>query len=241
LARLRTIVDTLRVAVQVWNHEGRLDYSNAAAAFLFGDDLTLLSGQPSSRQLTFPDDSSCLGTTSPVWQVLHSGVALTDQVMRLEHASQPERWLRVHAYPLHEAGRLSGVLTSSADVTSLIEKARHLEWLAHNDTLTGLPNRVLLADRLQVAMAHSQRTATPMAVCLLDLDGFKQVNDSHGHKVGDTLLQEVAQRLLAIVRGDDTVARLGGDEFALLLVELKSLSECELVLRRILQDRKSVV
>lgn len=237
LARLRTIVSTLHVAVQMWDIEGRLSYGNAAANTLFGGELTVLSGQPCGLRLLLSNDSPCLGMASPVWRVLASGQALTDQIMRLDGDGLPARWLRVHAYPLREGagGELGGVLTTSAEITSLIERAQHLEWLAHNDALTRLPNRILLADRMQVAMAHSQRTGTPLAVCLLDLDGFKQVNDSYGHKVGDTLLQEVAQRLLTIVRGDDSVARLGGDEFALLLVELKSLGECELVLRRILQ------
>ncbi|PJI98079.1 diguanylate cyclase/phosphodiesterase [Acidovorax sp. 69] len=90
-------------------------------------------------------------------------------------------------------------------------------WLAHYDTLTGLPNRALLAERAQQAIQVAQDGHTPLAVIFLDLDHFKHVNDSLGHRVGDTLLVEIAKRLRAVVRDKDTVARLGGDEFVLLL------------------------
>jgi len=90
-------------------------------------------------------------------------------------------------------------------------------WLAHYDALTGLPNRTLLAERSQQAIRLAQENGTPLAVMFLDLDHFKHVNDSLGHRVGDDLLVEIGKRLRAIVRERDTVARLGGDEFVLLL------------------------
>ena len=112
--------------------------------------------------------------------------------------------LRVHnlleVRLLHEAAR---------------KQARMLEELALNDPLTGLANRRLLTDRLAMALVHARRNNSAMAVVYLDLDGFKQINDTLGHGVGDILLKMVAERLLATVRAEDTVARLGGDEFAL--------------------------
>ena len=90
-------------------------------------------------------------------------------------------------------------------------------WLAHYDALTGLPNRTLLAERAQEAIRVAQEGNTPLALIFLDLDHFKHVNDSLGHRVGDTLLVEIAKRLRAVVRDKDTVSRLGGDEFILLL------------------------
>jgi two-component system, cell cycle response regulator len=95
-----------------------------------------------------------------------------------------------------------------------------LESLALHDGLTGLPNRRLLMDRLSLAIAHARRNKRTMAVMYLDLDGFKQVNDTFGHAAGDTLLIMVAARLVAAVRQEDTVARLGGDEFVIALSEL---------------------
>jgi diguanylate cyclase (GGDEF)-like protein/PAS domain S-box-containing protein len=90
-------------------------------------------------------------------------------------------------------------------------------WLAHYDALTGLPNRTLLAERAQQAIRVAQESGTPLALIFLDLDHFKHVNDSLGHRVGDALLVEIAKRLRAVVRDKDTVSRLGGDEFILLL------------------------
>jgi len=95
-----------------------------------------------------------------------------------------------------------------------------LESLALHDTLTGLPNRRLLMDRLSLAIAHASRHSGTMAVLYLDLDGFKQVNDTFGHDVGDALLCMVAGRLVGTVRKMDTVARMGGDEFVIVLAEL---------------------
>jgi diguanylate cyclase (GGDEF)-like protein len=107
------------------------------------------------------------------------------------------------------------------EVRLLHEAARNhgkmLESLALNDPLTGLANRRLLADRMSMALVHAHRNKSAMAVVYLDLDGFKQINDTLGHGVGDVLLKMVAERLVAMVREEDTVARLGGDEFILSL------------------------
>ena len=107
------------------------------------------------------------------------------------------------------------------EVRLLHEAARNhgkmLEALALNDPLTGLANRRLLTDRMEIALIHARRNSSAMAVIFLDLDGFKQINDTLGHGVGDVLLQMVAERLLATVREEDTVARLGGDEFIIAL------------------------
>ncbi|MHB1145775.1 MAG: response regulator [Thiobacillus sp.] len=101
----------------------------------------------------------------------------------------------------------------------LEQYSRALESLALHDALTGLPNRRLLFDRLALAIAHARRNKSTMAVMVLDLDGFKQINDTLGHDAGDTLLRMVADRLVAAVRQEDTVARLGGDEFVIALWE----------------------
>ena len=121
------------------------------------------------------------------------------------------------------------------DITSMKEHQRQLEHIAHYDALTNLPNRILLADRLQQAMAQCLRRKHFLAVVFLDLDGFKAVNDIHGHQVGDDLLITVSQRMKAELREGDTLARIGGDEFVAVLVDLEQPQECELILDRILQ------
>jgi len=121
-----------------------------------------------------------------------------------------------------------------SDVTRLREHAERLEQMAYHDALTKLPNRVLLADRLQQALVQGRRSGRLLAVCYLDLDHFKPVNDTYGHEAGDRLLVELAGRLTGVLRGGDTVARLGGDEFVVLLPGLQSISECELLVDRLL-------
>lgn len=121
------------------------------------------------------------------------------------------------------------------DITSMKEHQHQLEHIAHYDALTHLPNRILLADRLQQAIAQSVRRNLSLAVVFLDLDGFKAVNDTHGHQVGDELLITVSQRMKTALREGDTLARIGGDEFLAVLVDLERSQDCEPVLDRMLQ------
>ncbi|MGE5490760.1 MAG: putative bifunctional diguanylate cyclase/phosphodiesterase, partial [Actinomycetota bacterium] len=113
------------------------------------------------------------------------------------------------------------------------EHQKRLEYLAHYDPLTRLPNRVLLADRIQRALHQAQRTGEVVAVAYLDLDGFKPINDTLGHASGDLLLIEVAKRLRTCVRMSDTVARLGGDEFVL-IIKAQDFGDCEAATLRVL-------
>ena len=106
--------------------------------------------------------------------------------------------------------------------------------LAYYDPLTNLPNRRLLLDRILQSLSHADRQQTWVAVCYLDLDGFKPINDAYGHEAGDHALLEVARRLQHAARSNDTVARIGGDEFVLLLVDLKAREEFEPILTRVL-------
>ena len=112
------------------------------------------------------------------------------------------------------------------------QRIRHM---AHHDELTGLPNRALLNDRLAQALGQAGRTGRPLALLFLDLDGFKYINDSLGHQVGDRLLRTVAARLQGIVRSGDTVARLGGDEFVVMLVDLEQAGDAAAVAHTIVQ------
>jgi diguanylate cyclase (GGDEF)-like protein/PAS domain S-box-containing protein len=114
--------------------------------------------------------------------------------------------------------------------------ARRLEFLAHHDTLTGLPNRAMFADRAREAVAHARRHGKTAALLFLDLDNFKQVNDSLGHDVGDSLLKIIASRLRASVRGEDFIARIGGDEFCVLLQNIAEPREAAAVAQKLLHE-----
>ncbi len=122
----------------------------------------------------------------------------------------------------------------SSDISVIKAQQAELELMALHDALTGLPNRALLNDRLSMALADARRSGGKMAVCFIDLDDFKPVNDTHGHETGDQLLKEVAHRLTSTLRATDTVARLGGDEFILILSELDSEQEFVKTLTRIM-------
>ncbi len=134
----------------------------------------------------------------------------------------------------HRNGEIANFVAIFSDITLIKQHQQRLEHLAHFDALTQLPNRMLLGDRLQLAMAQAERSGKLLAVGYLDLDNFKPINDRWGHSVGDYLLIEAAQRLKACVRGGDTVARLGGDEFVLLIGGLDSQHECEQALSRVI-------
>jgi diguanylate cyclase (GGDEF)-like protein/PAS domain S-box-containing protein len=136
---------------------------------------------------------------------------------------------------LDHDGSIRGIVALAVDATERVEHQRQLEHIAHYDTLTGVPNRVLLVDRLAQALARAKRDRRLMAVCYVDLDGFKQINDSFGHDAGDRVLVEVTRRIKEAVREDDTVARLGGDEFVVLLVGLEQAEECAGTLHRLLE------
>jgi diguanylate cyclase (GGDEF)-like protein/PAS domain S-box-containing protein len=133
-----------------------------------------------------------------------------------------------------EGGIVQRYVALFSDITQLKEHERKLEHIAHYDVLTGLPNRVLLADRLRQGMAQSHRQKRLLAVAYLDLDGFKAVNDRYGHEAGDQLLAALAHTMKQTLREGDTLARLGGDEFVAVLLDLADIAASDLVLDRML-------
>ncbi len=133
-----------------------------------------------------------------------------------------------------EQGRLQHYVGAFTDISPIKRHEADLDRIAHYDTLTSVPNRRLFGDRLEQAIARARRHAMSLAVCYLDLDGFKPINDQFGHEGGDLMLVEIARRLEALSRADDTVARLGGDEFVLLWNDIKSESDCTGALERVL-------
>jgi diguanylate cyclase (GGDEF)-like protein/PAS domain S-box-containing protein len=135
---------------------------------------------------------------------------------------------------LDEQGSTEATVCISRDVTDRTRAEEEASHSAHHDLLTGLPNRRLLLDRLSQETKHAKRSHLPLAVLYMDLDGFKDINDSMGHEAGDRLLVEVARRLTECVREDDTVARLGGDEFTLILSGAKHRRDVELVAHSII-------
>jgi diguanylate cyclase (GGDEF)-like protein len=138
--------------------------------------------------------------------------------------------------PIHDGeGRPAGAVIVFRDVSAARALALQVSHAAEHDFLTGLPNRMLLNDRINQAIALAPRHTKKVAALFLDLDGFKHINDSLGHPVGDTLLQSIAKRLVDCVRASDTVSRQGGDEFVVLLSEVAQPEDAAITARRMLQ------
>lgn len=139
------------------------------------------------------------------------------------------------AAPIHDhAGNVIGGVVVFHDVSETRALALKMAHLAHHDTLTGLPNRALLTSRMEFAVTVAARRHQRAALLFVDVDHFKQINDTLGHAAGDVLLQEVARRIRASVRADDTVSRLGGDEFVVLLPQIEGPSDASAVAEKVL-------
>jgi diguanylate cyclase (GGDEF)-like protein len=191
----------------------------------------------------------CSAYSDHDWQDLITRLGRSDQLLVLKkpfemievlqcaHAMSAkwrnERALREHVESLEK---------DVSDRTQGLEAANtQLRHLATHDSLTGLPNRVLLDDRMSQAIVHAQRAAEGFAVCILDLDRFKLINDSLGHRAGDELLKHVARRLTSAVRSVDTVARQGGDEFVLIISHTRERADAEQVAHKILESLQGTV
>jgi len=139
------------------------------------------------------------------------------------------------------AGAVAHFVSLFSDITSVKAYEAQLEHVAHFDALTSLPNRIVLADRMRQALNQAQRHGRTLAVVFLDLDGFKAVNDNHGHEVGDQLLIALAARMKEVLRDGDTLARIGGDEFVAVLLDLPDMAACAPLLGRLLEAAAQAV
>ena len=151
-------------------------------------------------------------------RILETGETIVRKVRSVDVPGHGEMWVQTTKMPLRDrAGRIIGTFGITKDLTAQVRAERALEHLALHDPLTGLPNRALILDRISQMVARARRNDLRSAVLFLDLDDFKEINDSLGHQAGDQLLVAVGRRLAEVVRASDTVGRLGGDEFVVLV------------------------
>ncbi len=146
------------------------------------------------------------------------------------------RFIDQFSAPVFSNGKYSGRVWYFRDITERKQHEDELHHVANHDMVTGLPNRRLLSDRLEQAIARTQRSGKMLAVCYLDLDNFKPINDEHGHDIGDQLLINITQHIKSVLRADDTLARLGGDEFVLLFNEIECIDDVYTILDRLLES-----
>jgi diguanylate cyclase (GGDEF)-like protein/PAS domain S-box-containing protein len=224
----------LEEGVVLQNKDGQIVAANESSHRILGLSLDQMMGltslDPRWRAI-HPDGSDFPGETHPVARTLSEGKAFRNVVMGIYHPDDKLVWISVNARPLFHEGESQpyAAVGSFFDITERKLKQERLEHQVNHDTLTNLPNRAAFQAMVKDATAHQQ----PFAIGFLDLNGFKQVNDCHGHEAGDELLKQVAQRLTQCLRGTDVVARLGGDEFTLFLPKAQSATETARIQERI--------
>jgi diguanylate cyclase (GGDEF)-like protein/PAS domain S-box-containing protein len=212
--------------------KGRLTWLSDRAEEMIGRPLADVIGRTRPELGLLPPDS---GLWREYEGILAAQKPFRDFRYQLQDALGRVHHLRVSGRPVHdETGAFIGYRGTGSDITAEIEAQEQAQFLALPDALTGLPNRTRLADRLADAAALVRRGNEHLDVLCLDLDHFKEVNDTLGHGIGDRLLQEVATRLRASTRAVDTVARLGGDEFAIVQVGLPQPEGAEALCRRLI-------
>lgn len=182
---------------------------------------------------------SPLGATEAQWQAhrqtLECHESFRNFIYQVTSAPGQLRWFSASGSPIFDAkGEFAGYRGIGQDITERKANERQIEFLAQHDVLTRLPNRLLVRDRLEQAVAHAERSRAKLALLFLDLDHFKGINDSLGHSAGDTLLKEVARRLGECVRDSDTISRQGGDEFLIVLSDLPDTDAAAPVLAKIM-------
>ena len=212
---LRATFDAVPDLVWQKDLQGRYQACNAAMERLLGRTLPQWLGgrdtdffDPPFAQILHAHDHAVIESARPVTQEVYLPLAGTSKVVLFELINTPM---------LGEQGELTGLLGVARDITERKANEHRIQQLAHFDTLTGLPNRLLLRERSNDALSAAHRNETALTVMMLDLDNFKHVNDNLGHDAGDVILVNTAQRLRDSLREEDTVSRLGGDEFLLLL------------------------
>ena len=252
VVRLKGVVQDI---TEQRNNEHRLRQSatvfenTAEGVFITDTHGNILDTNPAFSNITGYTREDVLGKNPRMWQSgRHDANFFRDMWRDIKESGQwhgeiwnrrkdgsvfPE-WLNISAVR-EDDGSISNYVAVFTDITILKRSQEKLEHLAHYDALTDLPNRLLLAARLDHAIAQANRSNSKLALIFIDLDRFKNINDSFGHPAGDQLLKEVAHRLTRCMRSDDTIARIGGDEFVLLLEAINRPDKITVVAEKVQQ------
>ncbi len=249
LASIQTVIDASPYSILVTDPNGLITAVNPATERMLWYSRSEMVGKLTPLELHDPAEirrlaaelSAELATPIPPGiEVLlarpRRGIPVEDRwtYLRKDGSRLP---VQVTTNALHdESGQLTGFMKIAIDITERKRQEDYISHIAHHDILTGLPTRMLFRDRVDVAIQRCQRYKTKCAVMLLDLDNFKDINDSLGHHAGDELLTVIAARLAETLRATDTVARMGGDEFTILLDQVQNEEDAALVAHKILQN-----
>ena len=231
--KLRLAVDAADLMYWEWEREtDRLHWGSDPTA-LVGADAGRYTRWAEFRDIVHPDDRERHGAAvTAAWEA--AGVFSSEY--RVIRQDGRVAWLSSHGKTLVDgAGRAHRMIGVSQDITERKRREEEARFLAYHDTLTGLPNRRLLDDRLRQAVFIAQRRDARVALMVIDLDHFKQVNDALGHRAGDSVLREAANRISGCLRKADTLARHGGDEFVVVIPDVHQDGDCQVVAEKILR------
>ena len=239
--RAQVTLDSIGDAVVSTDVSGHVMYLNAVAETLTGWSRQEAAGRRLEEIFRIIDGNTREEARNPMAFAIRENktVSLTPNciLIRRDGVESP---IEDSSAPIHDRhGQVTGAVMVFHDVSAARATTLRMSYLAQHDSLTGLPNRILLNDRLTEAMALAHRYQRQLAVLFLDVDRFKYINDTLGHVIGDRLLQSIAQRLLGCVRASDTVSRQGGDEFVILLPEVTLAQDATVCADKILEVLRS--
>jgi diguanylate cyclase (GGDEF)-like protein/PAS domain S-box-containing protein len=234
--RAQVTLDSIGDAVLSTDISGRVTYLNRVAETMTGWSWQEAVGRPVGEVLQLIEGATRKAARNPLESAIRenktAGLTATCVLIRRDGR---ELAIEDSAAPIHDRfGQVTGAVSVFRDVSASRAMTIKMSHLAQHDLLTDLPNRVLLTDRLAQAIARAQRTGEQLAVLFLDLDHFKNINDSLGHAIGDKLLQSVAHRLVVCGRHSDTVSRHGGDEFVILLPQIAHADDAALWAQKVI-------
>ena len=231
--RFRSTLEYAPVGMGVTSLDGRFVEVNQSLCKLLGYSREELL-QLTFIEITHPDDRAV--TLEHTEQLLNGEINFSQLEKLCLRKDGSAIWVQVSVSLLRDSSNVPiNFIAQIEDITERKRCQEEIRQLAYYDVLTGLPNRRLLLDRANQALAQAQRHKRSLAVIFLDLDRFKEINDTLGHDVGDELLKVVAERLVICVRGGDTVSRPGGDEFVIILSEISQQQDAALVAEKILE------
>ena len=236
-SRAAATLDSIGDAVLSTDLDGRVTYLNRVAEAMTGWSRADAHGLPLGEVFRIVDRETRVAARDPMRLAiqLNKTVGLTPNCLLVRRDGH-EAAIEDSAAPIQDqTGRVTGAVIVFRDVGAVLETSRQMAHLAQHDTLTGLPNRLLLDDRLTEAIALAARHHRPLGVLFVDVDGFKSINDDLGHAAGDQLLRTIGARLTGALRQSDTVSRYGGDEFVVVLSELERATDASIVAAKLLR------
>lgn len=218
MRKLSSALEQTAEMVMITDVQGVIEYVNPAFENVTGYRKAEVMGRTPSVLRSGNHDTSFY---QHVWSTIQAGEVLQEVFINRRNDGSEYYEEKIISPVKDGNGNVTHFVSTGKDITERMQTQERLQYLAHHDVLTGLPNRALFADRLEHALARSRGREYMVAVLFLDLDRFKVINDTLGHDVGDFALQESARRLRSCVRDGDTIARLGGDEFAIILEDIR--------------------